>query len=83
MYLALKVTFCVQVYGAIWLRRYFPVNFFLTIFFTSLGIAVMGYHPGLEDDGIYLSAIQADLNPFIRMTQRFFSYRCAPASSPT
>jgi hypothetical protein len=63
MYLALKVTFCVQVYGAIWLRRYFPVNFFLTIFFTSLGIAVMGYHPGLEDDGIYLSAIQADLNP--------------------
>jgi hypothetical protein len=45
------------------LRRHFPVNFLLTIFFTSLGIAVMGYHPGLEDDGIYLSAIKADLNP--------------------
>ena len=23
----------------------------------------MGYHPGAEDDGIYLSAIKADLNP--------------------
>ncbi len=23
----------------------------------------MGYHPGLEDDGVYLSAIKADLNP--------------------
>jgi hypothetical protein len=63
MYLAPKVTFCVQVYEAISLRRYFPVNFLLIIFFTVLGIAVMGYHPGLEDDGIYLSAIKADLNP--------------------
>lgn len=24
---------------------------------------VMGYHPGLEDDGVYLSAIKSDLNP--------------------
>src|SRR5215469_5045202 len=23
----------------------------------------MGYHPGLEDDGIYLSAVKAHLNP--------------------
>jgi len=23
----------------------------------------MGYHPGLEDDGIYLTAVKADLNP--------------------
>ena len=23
----------------------------------------MGYHPGVEDDGIYLSAVKADLNP--------------------
>jgi len=23
----------------------------------------MGYHPGLEDDGVYLSAVKADLNP--------------------
>lgn len=30
---------------------------------TSLGFLVMGYHPGAEDDGIYLAAIKADLNP--------------------
>ena len=24
---------------------------------------VMGYHPGLEDDGVYLTAIKSDLNP--------------------
>jgi len=23
----------------------------------------MGYHPGIEDDGVYLSAVQSDLNP--------------------
>jgi len=45
------------------LRRHFPVNFLLTIFFTSLGLAVMGYHPGLEDDGVYLTAIKRNLNP--------------------
>jgi hypothetical protein len=45
------------------LRRHFPVNFLLTIFFTLLGLAVMGYHPGLEDDGVYLTAIKRDLNP--------------------
>ena len=32
-------------------------------FFTALGFLVMGYHPGLEDDGIYLAAVKADLNP--------------------
>lgn len=26
-------------------------------------MAVMGYHPGLEDDGVYLAAIKSDLNP--------------------
>jgi hypothetical protein len=30
---------------------------------TALGFVVMGYHPGLEDDGIYLSAVKAHLNP--------------------
>jgi hypothetical protein len=46
------------------LRRYFPVNFLLTLFFTMLGMAVMGYHPGFEDDGIYLTAvIKSNLNP--------------------
>ena len=33
------------------------------LFFTILGFLVMGYHPGLEDDGIYLTAVKADLNP--------------------
>jgi hypothetical protein len=32
-------------------------------FFTALAFVVMGYHPGLEDDGIYLAAVKADLNP--------------------
>lgn len=45
------------------MKRHFPVNFLLILFFTALGVAVMGYHPGLEDDGIYLPAIKADLNP--------------------
>jgi hypothetical protein len=30
---------------------------------TALGFLVMGYHPGYEDDGVYLSAVKADLNP--------------------
>lgn len=32
------------------------------LFFTLLGFVVMGYHPGLEDDGLYLPAVKADLN---------------------
>lgn len=34
-----------------------------TLIFTVLGFAVMGYHPGAEDDGVYLAAVKADLNP--------------------
>lgn len=30
---------------------------------TMAGFLVMGYHPGIEDDGVYLSAVEADLNP--------------------
>jgi hypothetical protein len=30
--------------------------------FTLLGFLVMGYHPGFEDDGVYLTAVKADLN---------------------
>jgi hypothetical protein len=29
---------------------------------STVGFLVMGYHPGAEDDGIYLTAIKADLN---------------------
>lgn len=31
--------------------------------FTLLGFLVMGYHPGFEDDGIYLTAVKARLDP--------------------
>jgi hypothetical protein len=34
-----------------------------TFFLTALGFLVMGYHPGMEDDGVYLSGIKADLQP--------------------
>lgn len=40
-----------------------PPRLILLLLFTLLGFAVMGYHPGLEDDGIYLAAVKADLNP--------------------
>jgi len=35
----------------------------LVLLFTVIGFLVMGYHPGYEDDGIYLTAVKADLNP--------------------
>ncbi len=40
-----------------------PRTILLLICFTLLGFAVMGYHPGTEDDGVYLSAVQNNLNP--------------------
>jgi hypothetical protein len=33
------------------------------LFFAALGFLTMGYHPGAEDDGVYLTAVQSDLNP--------------------
>jgi hypothetical protein len=44
-------------------RRRIAFEFLGIFFFTLLGFLVMGYHPGLEDDGIYLAAVKADLNP--------------------
>jgi hypothetical protein len=38
-------------------------NIFLIMAFSVMAFAVMGYHPGIEDDGVYLSAVQSDLNP--------------------
>lgn len=38
-------------------------RFALLLGFAMLGFAVMGYHPGLEDDAVYLAAVKADLNP--------------------
>ncbi len=45
------------------MRHKILANFFLVLAITMLGLVVMGYHPGLEDDGVYLSAVRADLNP--------------------
>ena len=47
--------------GPTGLRRHILVNALLTLF-SILGLAVMGYHPGFEDDGIYLTAVKSDLN---------------------
>ena len=40
-----------------------PARVTLVLLFTLIGFAVMGYHPGLEDDGLYLAAVKAQLNP--------------------
>jgi hypothetical protein len=42
-----------------WYPRNLIVLFFLSVF----AFLIMGYHPGLEDDVYYLSAIKKDLNP--------------------
>lgn len=47
-------------------------RFVLVLLFTVLGFAVMGYHPGIEDDGIYLTAIKSDLNPALYPYDRPF-----------
>jgi hypothetical protein len=44
-------------------RKRFSLEILGVLFFTALGFLVMGYHPGLEDDGVYLAAVKADLNP--------------------
>lgn len=38
-------------------------NFVLLLLLTSFAMLVQGYHPGVEDDGVYLAAIKRDLNP--------------------
>ena len=38
-------------------------NILLILAFSVVAFAVMGYHPGIEDDGVYLSAVKSDLNP--------------------
>ncbi len=45
------------------LRRNFAISAALTLLLAALGLAVMGYHPGTEDDGVYLSAVKSNLNP--------------------
>ena len=38
-------------------------NLLLIFVFTVMAILTMGYHPGVEDDAVYLSAIKYDLDP--------------------
>jgi hypothetical protein len=38
-------------------------NVLLILAFSLLAMATMGYHPGIEDDGVYLTAVKSDLNP--------------------
>jgi hypothetical protein len=38
-------------------------NIWLILGFSITAFLVMGYHPGIEDDSVYLSAIKSDLNP--------------------
>jgi uncharacterized membrane protein len=35
----------------------------LVLLFSIIAFAVMGYHPGMEDDGVYLSAVKSNVNP--------------------
>lgn len=46
------------------LLRKLPRSGFLPVLlFSVLGFLAMGYHPGAEDDGIYLSAVKAAVHP--------------------
>jgi len=40
-------------------------NILLILAFSLIAVAVMGYHPGIEDDGVYLTAVKGDLNPVL------------------
>jgi hypothetical protein len=42
--------------------KFFRV-FLPLLLLTAFGFLVMGYHPGAEDDSLYLAAIKADVNP--------------------
>jgi len=43
-------------------RWRFPLEPLGILLLTLLGFLVMGYHPGLEDDSVYLAAVKADMN---------------------
>jgi len=53
---------CTQTEGRL-RRSRFLAEVLPVLLFTLLAFAVMGYHPGYEDDGVYLSAVQSDLHP--------------------
>ena len=45
------------------LRKQLIKDILIVFLLTATGFLVMGYHPGFEDDGIYLSAVKLQLNP--------------------
>jgi hypothetical protein len=38
-------------------------NILLVLAFSILAFVVMGYHPGVEDDSVYLAAVKSNMNP--------------------
>ena len=44
-------------------RSGFAKACFPILLFSAIGFLVTGYHPGAEDDGVYLAAVKANLNP--------------------
>ena len=38
------------------------LNLLLVLAFSLVGFLVMGYHPGIEDDSVYLTAVKSNLN---------------------
>jgi len=45
------------------IKKFDPRTILLILTFSLLAMLVMGYHPGIEDDGVYLTAIKSNLNP--------------------
>lgn len=59
----LDVFLCVGVFVLKQFRCSRKFKFLLLLTFSLLAFLVMGYHPGTEDDGVYLTAVKSDLNP--------------------
>lgn len=58
-----------QILKPLFYRRFLPLAAL-----TVLGVLVAGYHPGAEDDGVYLAGIQHNLNPgLFRVDADFFA----------
>ena len=58
-------------------RKRFSLELPGVLLFTLMGFLVMGYHPGLEDDDIYLPAVKARLNPALfQHNANFFRLQC-------
>jgi hypothetical protein len=55
-------------------QSYSRNSLLLLALLTLAGVAIAGYHPGAEDDGVYLAAIQHNLHPgLFRVDADFFA----------